>query len=517
MGILKAIFVPIDANFEKKTQNFKKKMAKEVTTRAENYSQWYNDLALKADLAEQSAVRGCMVIKPYGYAIWETMQATLDKMFKETGVQNAYFPLFIPKSFFSREAEHVAGFAKECAVVTHHRLMNDPDGKGVVVDPTAKLEEELIVRPTSETIIWSTYKNWITSWRDLPILCNQWCNVVRWEMRTRLFLRTAEFLWQEGHTAHATAAEAEAKANEMVQVYAKFARKVMALPVIVGHKSPNERFAGALDTLTIEAMMQDGKALQAGTSHFLGQNFAKSFDVQFTNKEGKQEYVWATSWGVSTRLMGALIMAHGDDNGLVLPPKLAPIQVVMVPIYKTDEEHNAVLDKMYEIKKQLEALGHSVKVDDRDTLRPGFKFAEWELKGVPVRLAMGARDLAGGTVEVARRDTLTKETMPLEGIAEHINGLLDDIQQNIYNKALAFREAHVEKCDSWDEFQEKIQTGKFLLCHWDGTAETEQAIKDATKATIRCIPIDSFVCEEEGKDIFSGKPSHRRVVFAIAY
>ena len=492
-------------------------MAKEVTKRSDNYSQWYNDLALKADLAEQSAVRGCMVIKPYGYAIWEKMQATLDAMFKRTGVQNAYFPLFIPKSFFSREAEHVAGFAKECAVVTHHRLMNDPDGGGVVVDPDAKLEEELIVRPTSETIIWSTYKNWITSWRDLPILCNQWCNVVRWEMRTRLFLRTAEFLWQEGHTAHATAQEAEAKAHEMVQVYARFAREVMALPVVVGHKSPNERFAGALDTLTIEAMMQDGKALQAGTSHFLGQNFAKSFDVQFTNKEGKQEYVWATSWGVSTRLMGALIMAHGDDNGLVLPPRLAPIQVVMVPIYKSDEERAAVLGKMDEVKASLEALGHSVKIDDRDTLRPGFKFAEWELKGVPVRLAMGARDLAAGTVEVARRDTLTKETMPLEGIAAHISGLLEDIQQNIYAKALAFRDANVEKCDDWEEFKARIQTGKFLLCHWDGTVETEQAIKDATKATIRCIPMDSYVCEEEGRDIFSGKPSHRRVVFAISY
>ena len=492
-------------------------MAKEVTKRSENYSQWYNDLALKADLAEQSAVRGCMVIKPYGYAIWEKMQSTLDAMFKRTGVQNAYFPLFIPKSFFSREAEHVAGFAKECAVVTHHRLMNDPDGGGVIVDPEAKLEEELIVRPTSETIIWSTYKNWITSWRDLPILCNQWCNVVRWEMRTRLFLRTAEFLWQEGHTAHATAAEAEAKANEMVQVYADFARNVMALPVIVGHKSPNERFAGALDTLTIEAMMQDGKALQAGTSHFLGQNFAKSFDVQFTNKEGKQEYVWATSWGVSTRLMGALIMAHGDDNGLVLPPRLAPIQVVMVPIYKTDEERAAVLAKMDEIRQALEAQGHSVKVDDRDTVRPGFKFAEWELKGVPVRLAMGARDLAAGTVEVARRDTLTKETMALEGIADHIATLLDDIQQNIYAKALAFRDANVEKCDSWEEFKAKIDTGKFLLCHWDGTAETEQAIKDETKATIRCIPVDSFVCEEEGVDIYSGKPSKQRVVFGIAY
>ena len=492
-------------------------MAKEVTKRSENYSQWYNDLALKADLAEQSAVRGCMVIKPYGYAIWEKMQSLLDSRFKQTGVQNAYFPLFIPKSFFSREAEHVAGFAKECAVVTHHRLMNDPDGKGVVVDPEAKLEEELIVRPTSETIIWNTYKNWITSWRDLPILCNQWCNVVRWEMRTRLFLRTAEFLWQEGHTAHATAQEAEAKANEMVQVYADFARNVMALPVIVGHKSPNERFAGALDTLTIEAMMQDGKALQAGTSHFLGQNFAKSFDVTFTNKEGKQEYVWATSWGVSTRLMGALIMAHGDDNGLVLPPALAPIQVVMVPIFKTDEEHDAILERMHSIKKQLEALGVSVKIDDRDTLRPGFKFAEWELKGVPVRLAMGGRDLANGTAEIARRDTLAKETLSVEGIAEAIKDLLDDIQQNIYNKALAFRDANVEKCDSWDEFKEKIKTGKFLLCHWDGTAETEQKIKDETKATIRCIPIDSYVCEEKGVDIYSGKPSERRVVFAISY
>ena len=492
-------------------------MAKAVTKRSENYSQWYNDLALKADLAEQSAVRGCMVIKPYGYAIWEKMQHILDGMFKRTGVQNAYFPLFIPKSFFSREAEHVAGFAKECAVVTHHRLMNDPEGKGVVVDPDARLEEELIVRPTSETIIWSTYKNWITSWRDLPILCNQWCNVVRWEMRTRLFLRTAEFLWQEGHTAHATAEEAQARAEQMVRIYADFARNVMALPVIMGHKSPNERFAGALDTLTIEAMMQDGKALQAGTSHFLGQNFAKSFDVQFTNKEGKQEYVWATSWGVSTRLMGALIMAHGDDNGLVLPPRLAPIQVVMVPIYKTEDERNEVLAKMQEISGELDRLRVSWKIDDRDTLRPGFKFAEWELKGVPVRLAMGARDLEAGTVEVARRDTLTKETMPLEHLADHIPALLDSIQQNIYDKALAFRDAHVEKCDSWEEFKEKIQTGRFLLCHWDGTPETEQAIKDETKATIRCIPIDSYVCEEEGRDIYSGKPSQRRVVFAISY
>ncbi|MBQ0044257.1 MAG: proline--tRNA ligase [Bacteroidales bacterium] len=492
-------------------------MAKEVTSRSENYSQWYNDLVVKADLAEQSAVRGCMVIKPYGYAIWEKMQHELDKMFKETGHVNAYFPLFIPKSFFSREAEHVAGFAKECAVVTHHRLMNDPNGKGVVVDPDAKLEEELIVRPTSETIIWSTYKNWITSWRDLPILCNQWANVVRWEMRTRLFLRTAEFLWQEGHTAHATAQEAIEETNRMVNVYADFARNVMALPVIVGHKSPNERFAGALDTLTIEAMMQDGKALQAGTSHFLGQNFAKSFDVTYTNKEGKQEYVWATSWGVSTRLMGALIMSHGDDNGLVLPPKLAPIQVVMVPIFKTEEEHNAILDKMYEIKKELEAAGHSVKVDDRDTLRPGFKFAEWELKGVPVRVAIGPRDLANGTVELARRDTLTKESAPMEGLSARIDALLEDIQKNIYEKAATYRAANIRKVDTWEEFKTEIQKGGFLLCHWDGTPETEQAIKDETKATIRCIPEDTVVCEEEGKCIYSGKPSSRRVVFAISY
>ena len=492
-------------------------MADQITKRSENYSQWYNDLVVKADLAEQSSVRGCMVIKPYGYAIWEKMQRCLDDMFKATGHYNAYFPLFIPKSFFSREAEHVAGFAKECAVVTHHRLMNNPDGKGVVVDPAAKLEEELIVRPTSETIIWSTYKNWITSWRDLPILCNQWANVVRWEMRTRLFLRTAEFLWQEGHTAHATAQEAQEETQRMVGVYADFARNFLALPVIVGHKSPNERFAGALDPMTIEAMMQDGKALQAGTSHFLGQNFAKSFDVQFTNKEGKLEYVWATSWGVSTRLMGALVMAHGDDNGLVLPPALAPIQVVMVPIFKTAQEHEAILDRMYELKKALEARGHSVKIDDRDTLRPGFKFAEWELKGVPVRLAMGPRDLANGTVEVHRRDTLEKKTMELAGLENSIEGLLNDIQDTIYRKALAFRDSRVEKCDSWEEFKEKIGTGKFLLCHWDGTAETEQKIKDETKATIRCIPVDSYVCEEEGVDIYSGKPSKQRVVFGIAY
>lgn len=492
-------------------------MAKQITPRSENYSQWYNDLVVKADLAEQSAVRGCMVIKPYGYAIWEKIQSLLDARFKKTGVQNAYFPLFIPKSFFSREAEHVAGFAKECAVVTHHRLMNNPDGPGVVVDPDAKLEEELIVRPTSETIIWSTYKNWIKSWRDLPVLCNQWCNVVRWEMRTRPFLRTTEFLWQEGHTAHASAEEAQARAEQMVHVYADFVRGSLALPVIIGHKSPNERFAGALDTLTIEAMMQDGKALQAGTSHFLGQNFAKSFDVQYMDKDGSMQYVWATSWGVSTRLMGALIMAHGDDNGLVLPPVLAPIQVVMVPIYKTAEEHDAVVARFRALKDSLESMGISVELDDRDTVRPGFKFAEWELKGVPVRLALGARDLAAGTVEVLRRDTLQKESLPLEGIEGRIKTLLDDIQKGIYEKALAFRDSHIRKCDSWDEFKTEIQKGGFLLCHWDGTAETEQKIKDETKATIRCIPVDSCVCEEDGVDIYSGKPSKRRVVFAIAY
>ena len=493
-------------------------MAKEVTKRSDNYSQWYDDLVVKADLAERSAVRGCMVIKPYGYAIWEKMHDVLDKMFKETGHVNAYFPLFIPKSFLSREAEHVEGFAKECAVVTHHRLMANPDGPGVVVDPSAKLEEELVVRPTSETIIWNTYKNWITSWRDLPILCNQWANVVRWEMRTRLFLRTAEFLWQEGHTAHATQDEALAEATKMVNVYADFARKYMAMPVVVGHKSPNERFAGALDTLTIEAMMQDWKALQAGTSHFLGQNFAKAFDVQYTNKEGRQEYVWATSWGVSTRLMGALIMAHGDDNGLVLPPALAPIQVVMVPILGKDEEANAaVLNKMQELKKELESHGHTVKIDDRDTLRPGFKFAEWELKGVPVRIAMGPRDMENGTVELARRDTLEKVSAPQEGLGTRIEKLLDEIQENIYAKALKFRDENVRKVDTWEEFKEEIKKGGFLLCHWDGTSETEEKIKEETKATIRCIPVDSVVCEEEGKCIYTGKPSHQRVVFAISY
>ncbi len=492
-------------------------MADQITKRSVNYSQWYNDLVVKADLAEQSPVRGCMVIKPYGYAIWEKMQHILDTKFKQTGAVNAYFPLFIPKSFFSREAEHVAGFAKECAVVTHHRLMNDPAGNGVVVDPSSKLEEELIVRPTSETIIWSTYKNWIKSWRDLPVMCNQWANVVRWEMRTRLFLRTAEFLWQEGHTAHATAQEAIEEAERMVNVYADFARNYLALPVIVGHKSPNERFAGALDTLTIEAMMQDGKALQSGTSHFLGQNFAKSFDVQYADKDGKLQYVWATSWGLSTRMMGALVMAHGDDNGLVIPPALAPIEVVMVPIYKSDEGHAAVLEKLNMIKSALQDAGHTVRIDDRDTLRPGFKFAEWELKGVPVRLALGERDLQNDTVEVHRRDTLEKNTVSLEGIDRYIGDLLADIQRNIYQKALDFRASRVQKCDSWDEFKEKIQQGYFLLCHWDGTAETEQKIKDETKATIRCIPVDSFVCQEEGRDIYSGKPSKERVVFAISY
>ena len=492
-------------------------MAKEVTNREENYSLWYNNLVVKADLAENSAVRGCMVIKPYGYAIWEKIQGQLDKMFKETGHQNAYFPLFIPKSFLSREADHVEGFAKECAVVTHHRLKSNPDGPGVVVDPEAKLEEELIVRPTSETIIWNTYRNWIKSYRDLPILCNQWANVVRWEMRTRLFLRTAEFLWQEGHTAHATKEEAIAETEKMVNVYAKFAREYMAVPVVVGYKSANERFAGALETMCIEAMMQDGKALQAGTSHFLGQNFAKAFDVKYATKEGGLEYVWATSWGVSTRLMGALIMAHSDDNGLVLPPKLAPIHVVMVPIFKTEEEHAAIIAKMEELKANLEKLGLTVKIDDRDNLRSGFKFAEWELKGVPVRVAMGPRDLANGTAEVARRDTLTKEFLPMDGLAEHINGLMDKIQENIYQKALDFRAAKTYKVDTWEEFKTKIEEGGFLLCHWDGTPETEEKIKEETKATIRCIPIDTNVCEEEGTCIYSGKPSSRRVIFARSY
>ncbi|MGE0092903.1 MAG: proline--tRNA ligase [Bacteroidales bacterium] len=491
-------------------------MAKEIVNREENYSLWYNNLVTKADLAENSAVRGCMVIKPYGYAIWEKMQAQLDRMFKETGHVNAYFPLFIPKSFLSKEAEHVEGFAKECAVVTHHRLMSNPDGPGVVVDPDAKLEEELIVRPTSETIIWNTYKNWIKSYRDLPLLINQWANVVRWEMRTRLFLRTAEFLWQEGHTAHSTKAEAIEETERMVRVYEKFAREFMALPVIVGRKTESERFAGALDTLCIEALMQDGKALQAGTSHFLGQNFAKAFDVQFANKEGKLDYVWATSWGVSTRLMGALIMAHSDNNGLVLPPKLAPIHVVMVPIFKNEEENNKILEKMDQLKRTLEAKGLSVKIDDRDNLRSGFKFAEWELKGVPVRIAMGPRDLEKGTVEIARRDNLTKEFRGFEGIEEYIVSLLDDIQDNIYNKALEFREKSTIEVNDYQTFKQKIEEGGFLLCHWDGTSETEQKIKEETKATIRCIPLDDSGIEE-GKCIYSGNPSSRRVIFARAY
>ena len=492
-------------------------MAKEVTNKEDNYSQWYNNLVVKADLAEQSAVRGCMVIKPYGYAIWEKMHDQLDRMFKETGHVNAYFPLFIPKSFLSKEAEHVEGFAKECAVVTHHRLMTNPNGPGVVVDPSARLEEELVVRPTSETIIWNTYKNWITSYRDLPILCNQWANVVRWEMRTRLFLRTAEFLWQEGHTAHATREEAMEEASRMINVYAKFAREYMSLPVVVGTKSETERFAGALDTLCIEAMMQDGKALQAGTSHFLGQNFAKAFDVKFSSKEGTLDYVWATSWGVSTRLMGALIMAHSDNNGLVLPPKLAPIHVVMVPIFKTAEENAAIIEKMEALKKELEAKGLTVKIDNRDTVRSGFKFAEWELKGVPVRIAIGPRDMQNGTVEIARRDTLTKESMNIDVCVEHIVALMDEIQKNIYAKALDYRARKTVKVDTWEDFKQKIEEGGFLLCHWDGTAETEEKIKEETKATIRCIPMDSFVCEEEGRCVYSGKPSKRRVIFARAY
>ncbi len=492
------------------------KELKDLTKIEDNYSQWYNELVVKAGLAENSAVRGCMVIKPYGYAIWEKMQAALDKMFKDTGHQNAYFPLFIPKSFFSKEASHVEGFAKECAVVTHYRLKNDPNGKGVVVDPDARLEEELIVRPTSETIIWNTYKNWIQSYRDLPILCNQWANVVRWEMRTRLFLRTAEFLWQEGHTAHATREEAIEETEKMIHVYQKFAQEWMALPVIVGHKSPNERFAGAEDTLTIEALMQDGKALQSGTSHFLAQNFAKAFDVQFTNKEGKSDYVWATSWGVSTRLMGALIMAHSDNNGLVLPPKLAPIHVVMVPIFKGEEQLEIMRQKMESIAAPLRAAGLTVKIDDRDNIRSGFKFAEWELKGVPVRLAIGPRDLENNTIELARRDTLTKENVSQDGLTERIVALMDEIQDNIFSKSLDYRNSMITKVDSWDDFVATLDNkGGFISAHWDGTPETEVAIKDATKATIRCIPME--VEEEEGACIFTGKPSKFRVLFARSY
>jgi prolyl-tRNA synthetase len=490
-------------------------MSKGLTSRSEDYSQWYNELVTKADLAEHSSVRGCMVIKPYGYSIWEKIQGVLDQKFKDSGHSNAYFPLFIPKSFFSKEASHVDGFATECAVVTHYRLKNDGNGN-IIVDEEAKLEEELIVRPTSETIIWNTYRGWIQSYRDLPLLINQWANVVRWEMRTRLFLRTTEFLWQEGHTAHATAEEAISETEQMLNVYADFAENWMAMPVIKGKKTANERFAGALDTLCIEALMQDGKALQAGTSHFLGQNFAKAFDVKFTNKEGKLEYVWATSWGVSTRLMGALIMAHSDDQGLVLPPKLAPIQVVIVPIYKGDEELASISEVANQITKDLKAKGISVKYDNRDTQRPGFKFAEYELKGVPVRLAMGSRDLENKTIEVARRDTRTKETLSLDGIADNIENLLTVIQESIYNKAHTFRGEMTTKVDSYEEFKKVLsEKGGFISAHWDGTSETESRIKEETKATIRCIPLENTL--EEGVCIVTGKPSTQRVVFALAY
>jgi prolyl-tRNA synthetase len=491
------------------------KELKNLTKRSENYSQWYNELVVKADLAEPSAVRGCMVIKPYGYAIWEKMQQTLDKMFKETGVQNAYFPLLIPKSFLCREAEHVEGFAKECAVVTHYRLKNDPNGNGVIVDPDAKLEEELIVRPTSETIIWGTYKNWIHSYRDLPILCNQWANVMRWEMRTRMFLRTAEFLWQEGHCAHATAEESEQRTVQMINLYADFAEKYMAMPVIKGVKSANERFAGALNTYTIEAMMQDGKALQSGTSHNLGQNFAKAFDVTFVNKDNQPELVWANSWGVSTRLMGALIMSHSDDNGLVLPPHLAPIQVVIVPIFKNSEQLAQISEKVQPIINELRALGVSVKYDDAENKRPGFKFADYELKGVPVRLAIGARDLEEGTVELMRRDTLEKETLPIDNIARVVADMLEDIQANIFQKALKHREEMTRTVETYDEFKVEIEKGGFILAHWDGTTETEEKIKEETKATIRCIPLEGD--KTPGKCMVTGRPSACRVIFARNY
>ena len=491
------------------------KELKDLTKRSENYSSWYNELVVKADLAEQSDVRGCMVIKPYGYAIWEKMQRVLDDKFKETGVQNAYFPLLIPKSNLSKEAEHVEGFAKECAVVTHYRLKTNEDKTGVVVDPAAKLEEELIIRPTSETIIWNTYKNWIQSYRDLPILCNQWCNVMRWEMRTRLFLRTAEFLWQEGHTAHATREEAEERAKLMLKVYADFAEQYMAVPVVQGVKSETERFAGALDTYTIEAMMQDGKALQSGTSHFLGQNFGKAFNVQFINKDNKLEYAWATSWGVSTRLMGALIMTHSDDNGLVLPPKLAPIQVVIVPIYKNAEQLKAIDEKVEGIVACLRALGISVKYDNADNKRPGFKFADYELKGVPVRLVMGGRDLENNTVEVMRRDTLEKETRTCDGIEDYVKTLLDEIQDNIYAKAKSYRDAHIYECDNYEDFKERVKEGGFFLCHWDGTAETEAKIKEDTQATIRCVPFEFE--QTPGVDMVSGKPAKYRVLIARSY
>ncbi|GAL84149.1 prolyl-tRNA synthetase [Sporocytophaga myxococcoides] len=491
-------------------------MSKGLPKRSEDYSAWYNELVKRADLAENSAVRGCMVIKPYGFSIWEKMQSVLDKMFKDTGHSNAYFPLFIPKSYLSKEASHVEGFAKECAVVTHYRLKNSPDGKGVIVDPEAKLEEELIVRPTSETVIWSTYKNWIQSYRDLPLLVNQWANVVRWEMRTRLFLRTAEFLWQEGHTAHSTSQEAIRETEQMLEIYGNFAEQFMAMPVVKGKKTANERFAGAEDTYCIEALMQDGKALQAGTSHFLGQNFAKAFDVKFANQAGQLDFVWGTSWGVSTRLMGALIMAHSDDEGLVLPPALAPIQVVIVPIFKGKEQLELIREKADVIRKQLLAKGISVKFDDRDTQTPGFKFAEYELKGVPVRLALGARDLENGTIEIARRDTKEKKSFKIEEAVTQVESLLTDIQQNIFNKALKFREENTTKVDSFDEFVKILDTkGGFILAHWDGTSETEEKIKEETKATIRCIPLDAK--EEPGKCIYTGKPSTKRVVFARAY
>ena len=491
-------------------------MSKGLPKRSENYSEWYNELVKKADLAENSAVRGCMVIKPYGYSIWEKMQRALDDMFKETGHTNAYFPLFVPKSLFEAEEKNAEGFAKECAVVTHYRLKTDPDNPGkLIVDSEAKLEEELIVRPTSEAIIWSTYKNWIQSHRDLPILINQWANVVRWEMRTRMFLRTTEFLWQEGHTAHATKQEALDETKQMIEVYARFAEEWMAVPVVQGYKSANERFAGAEETLCIEAMMQDGKALQAGTSHFLGQNFAKAFDVKFQSKEGKLEHVWGTSWGASTRLMGALIMAHSDDFGLVLPPKLAPIHVVIVPIYKGDEDLTAIKAVIQPIMQELKSYGIAAKFDDNDAYRPGWKFAEYELKGVPLRMAVGMRDLANGQIELARRDTLTKETRSLEGIAVYVKDLLNEIQAAIYDKALSFRKENTFKVDTWADFNEQIEKGGFLLCHWDGSSETEEKIKELTKATIRCIPLDAV--EEAGMCIYSGKPSAKRVVFARAY
>ncbi|WMN10707.1 proline--tRNA ligase [Marivirga salinae] len=491
-------------------------MAKVLPKRSDDYSLWYNELVKKADLAENSAVRGCMIIKPYGFSIWEKMQRELDDMFKETGHQNAYFPLFIPKSYLSKEADHVEGFAKECAVVTHYRLKNDENGKGIVVDPDAKLEEELIVRPTSETIIWNTYRNWVQSYRDLPLLINQWANVVRWEMRTRLFLRTAEFLWQEGHTAHATKQEAIEETETMINIYAEFAEEFMALPVIKGLKSESERFAGALETYCIEGLMQDGKALQAGTSHFLGQNFAKAFDVKFATKEGKQEYVWGTSWGVSTRLMGALVMAHSDDEGLVLPPRLAPIQVVIVPIYKTDEDQQKIAEVAENLKKSLKKKRITVKFDDRDTHKPGFKFAEWELKGVPLRIAIGPRDLENGTVELARRDTKEKQTVNIEGIESVIEDTLELIQDNIYKKAKDFRTENTFKVDTYEDFKSQLEkTGGFISAHWDGTSETEDKIKEETKATIRCIPLDAE--EESGKCIYSGKPSNKRVLFAKAY